>query len=649
MRSIPASLRVGSGTISPTSISTTLPASTLIRILPSNTRFSSTNTRSPRPRPPLLKLCNAHLKTLPSTRTLDWTINDHAAEECWAIIAPASEQGGCVRRELVDILSARIPPRLSPCNLRHPPAHPFLLHPSQPDAPPRAASQLIKLVSFATKIRRPSCGSGESTNYLARYGAIRDQDRTTLYERLMDSLDCPLGLVARQRFLPDPFATASTEEVALFKYKSCWEREKALDKAKEADRMIRKMAPLLLITDELLDSPVIALSNGQTRRARILSSLIVGAEVVVLEEPFSGIDADTRLKLSELFRQLHAARSPRLVLVLREQDAIPDLVTHVLRVNDQGEITYLGPRNNTCEPSRAEKAGAKQPGPTRIRNNAALNIGRGNTSLPAIISLSSVSIQYGQKVILDNVSLNIHPSTRLILAGDNGSGKTTLLALLLGDHAKSFSFPSASLSLFSHARDHPSNARSLLNRRTGHLSPELFNAFPRKALSTGGLTVGQVVASGFENLFSPRKYTQSQKERVDALLHLFADLIKPTRDATVSSQTEQVQECSARPFNELTHSSQALVLFLRAVVANPQLLVLDEPFQGMDKYQVERIRRFIDEPENLPIGATPELVAEDLRERRQMAIVLVSHYQSEWPLTFGSLLRLNEGRVVEQI
>ena len=648
MRSVPASLRVGSRTISPTSTSTTQPASTLIRILPSNTRFSSTNTRPPPP-PPLLKLRNAHLKTLPSTRTLDWTINDHAAEECWAIIAPASEKGGCVRRELVDILSARIPPRLSPSNLRHPPAHPFLLHPSQPDAPPRTARQLIKHVSFATKIGLPSSSSDEFTNYSARYGAIRDQDQTTLYERLMDFLDCPVGLVARQRFLPDPFAPASTKDLALFKYKSRWEREKALDKAKEADRMIRKMAPLLLITDELLNRPVIALSNGQTRRARILSSLIAGAEVVVLEEPFSGIDADTRVKLSELFRQLHAARSPRLVLVLREQDAIPDLVTHVLRVNDQGEITYLGPRNNACEPSPAEKAGAKQSGPTQIRNNAALNIGRGNTSLPAIITLSSVSIKYGQKAVLDNVSLNIHPSTRLILAGDNGSGKTTLLALLLGDHAKSFSFPSTSLSLFSHARDHPSNARTLLSRRTGHLSPELFNAFPRKPLSAGGLTVGQVVASGFENLFARRKYTESQKERVYALLHLFGDLIKLPQDAIVSSQTERVQEWSARAFNELTHASQAVVLFLRAVVGNPQLLVLDEPFQGMDKDQVERTRRFIDEPENFPIGATPELVAENLRQRRQMAIVLVSHYQSEWPLTFGSLLRLNDGRVVQQI
>ncbi|KAJ1021961.1 hypothetical protein NDA18_005198 [Ustilago nuda] len=633
MRSVPASLRVASRTVSPTTASTILPASTI--------------TRSPPPRPPLLKLCKAHLKTPASTRTLDWTINDHAAEECWAIIAPASEQGGCVRRELVDILTARIPPRLSCCSLRHPPAHPFLLHPSQPDAPPRAASQLIKLVSLATKTRRPSPGSGESTHYLARYGAIRDQDRTTLYERLMDSLHCPVGLVARQRFLPDPFVPASTEEEALFKYKSCWEREKALHKAKEADRMIRKMAPLLLITDELLDSPVIALSNGQTRRARILSSLIVGAEVVVLEEPFSGIDADTRVKLSELFRQLHAARSPRLVLVLREQDAIPDLVTHVLRVNDQGDITYLGRRR--AEKEGAKQPAAKQPGPTQIRSNAALNIGRGNTSLPAIVSLCSVSIQYGQKVVLDKVSLNIHPSTRLILAGDNGSGKSTLLALLLGDHAKSFSFPSTSLSLFSHARDHPSNARSLLNRRTGHLSPELFNAFPRKALSTGGLTVAQVVASGFENLFSPRKYSQSQKQRVDALLHPFVDLISRTRDATAPSHTEQVQECSARPFKDLTHSSQALVLFLRAVVANPQLLVLDEPFQGMHKCYLERIRRFIDHPQNFPIGATPELVADDLRERRQMAIVLVSHYQSEWPLTFGSLVRLHQGRVVEHI
>lgn len=525
-------------------------------------------------------------------------------------------------------------------------------------------------MSFATKMgsTHGTAGAGEFTNYSARYGAIREEDRITLYERLMDLLECPVGLIAAQKLLPDPFATqAGTEsEIGLFKYRSTADRQRALERAQEADRVIKQMAPLLLIGEDLLHRPVIALSNGQTRRARILSSLIGGAELVILEEPFSGIDKDTRGKLTALFRELHGGRRPRLVFVLREQDEIPDLITHVLSVDDHGSINSVGPRpsssssssssanNSSVSPSnKAESSLPSKGGPELVYANSKANIGTSDTATAPLITLNSVSIQYGDKKVLDDISLSIHPGLRLVLAGDNGSGKTTLLALLLGDHPKSFSFPVESLSLFSHARDHPSNARLLLNRRIGHLSPELFNAFPRRSIRTGGLSVGEVVASGFENVFARRAYTPLQKQRVFHLLSLFSDLIKlPPSSASTRGAEEDgggVEALSSRGFSELTHGSQAVVLFLRSVISNPSLLVLDEPFQGMDKKQVQRTRDFLDHPENYPIGQTTQDKHADLQQRKKMAIVLVSHYESEWPTSFGSLIRLKDGKVVEKV
>ncbi|GAC71992.1 predicted transporter [Moesziomyces antarcticus T-34] len=576
-------------------------------------------------RPPLLDLRAAKLGS--SSAPLDWTIRDAGADECWAIIAPASEQGGAVRRELIDILSGRQRPRTS--GTQHTPPHPFLDH-------GRSAMRAIKHVSFATQMG--SASSGEFTNYSARYGAIRDQDRVTLYERLMDLLDCPVGLVAAQKLVPDPLE--QTEQVGRFKYASAAQRKAALRKAQRADGVIRQMAPLLLIGDELLGRPVIALSNGQTRRARILSSLITGAELVVLEEPFSGIDTTTRMRLGELFAQLHAQRRPRFVLVLRQQDAVPDLVTHVLRVDEEGAIVSVGHRHT----AEAAPSGKSQGGVGLIEANAAAGVGRGDTSAPPVVSLNGVSIVYGEKTVLDSVDLQLYPGTRLVLAGDNGSGKTTLLALLLGDHPRSFSFDADSLSLFSHARDHASNARTLLNRRIGHLSPELFNAFPRRPAAAGGLSVGEVIASGFENVFARRRYTDEQKQRVWDLLGHFGDLIK-TRSPQASSE---VCALSGMGFSELSHGSQAVVLFLRAVVGHPQLLVLDEPFQGMDQRQVERTRQFLDHPHLFPLGPAHEQQS-DLQQRRNMAIVVVSHYESEWPTSFGSLLRLRDGQVVQRI
>ncbi len=154
--------------------------------------------------------------------------------------------------------------------------------------------------------------------------------------------------------------------------------------------------------------------------------------------------------------------------MLREQDAVPELVTHVLRINDEGEITSIGPRSSTISTTSSSSTASQEPltGTDLIRSNENSSIGvPSNTTSEPLIALKDVSIVYGTKAVLDSVSLTIHPGTRLILAGDNGSGKTTLLALLLGDHPKSFSFPSSSLSLFGNARDHPSNARTLLNRK----------------------------------------------------------------------------------------------------------------------------------------------------------------------------------------
>ncbi|EPQ26742.1 uncharacterized protein PFL1_05721 [Pseudozyma flocculosa PF-1] len=657
-------------------------------------------------RPPLLQLRNAWLRSVwaaqPDTShsgtggALDWTIRDRAKQECWAIIGPASERGGRARREVVDVILGRSRPKQASskggddltaiCQQihgrpYHPNVHPFLSDRMSGTAGElrRTPHDAIKHVSFATQIGGTG---GEFVNYSARYGAIREQDRVTLYERLMDLLGVPVGLVAAQKMLPDPFAASTGtagDAVGLFKWSSEQARQTANERALEADAVVRQMAPLLLIDDHLLHRPVIALSNGQTRRARILSSLVSGAELVVLEEPYSGIDAGTRQKLSQLFARLHAERRPRFVLVLREQDEVPDFITHLLRLDESGAISHLGERKSddsnqaTALSHDAKSEAAPRNLPARadpydlLLRNAAEDVGRGDERQPPIISMNDVSVAYGNTKVLDSINLRIWPGDRIVLAGDNGSGKTTLLALILGDHPRSFSFPRDQLSLFGMARDEPLNARPLLGQRIGHLSPELFNAFPRKSAERGGLTVGEVIASGYGNVFARRSYSEAQKQRVWALLSRFAHLVKSSDGRTIMEDAVQadrggapdladVRAVSSRGFTELSHGSQAVVLFLRALVGRPRLLVLDEPFQGMDAKQVETIRRFLDDstarsvaPDRWAIGETAEEKAADTEARQQMAIVLVSHYESEWPTRFGRLIRLKGGLVEERV
>lgn len=586
--------------------------------------------------PPLVRLQDAHIPGLGSVvgRTapgLAWTIGDGGAHECWAVVGPSADKGGAVRQALRDVLLGNRRPRIAPEGSRpHPPVHAF----------PREA---IAHVSF--EVRHGHAGGG-FVDYATRYGSIRENDRETLYEHLLASRGVYTGGIARRHMQPDVLAPAGSdaaEGVGTLKWPSREAREAATAHARAVCEALVQLAPLLGIDEALLQRPMIALSNGQARRARILQALLGGAQWLVLDEPYTGMDAPTREDVSALFARLHAARQPRLCLFLREQDAVPAFVTHILRIDEDGRITQLG---DHVAPAPAPRAQYAPGGYDVVRANAAAGVGVGTTAEP-VAELHGVSVTYGDVRVLSDVSLTLRPGQRLVLVGDNGSGKTTLLSLLLGDHPRAYAMPADTLQLWGAERSAPHNAHVLLQRRVGHVSPELFNAFPRKALESGGLTVADAVESGFEGIFTQRRRAPAEAARARVLLGAFADVLvqaEPVASGRGDAAFASVDALANAPFASLSHGSQALVLLLRAVVHRPRLLVLDEPFQGMSAAQAARARAFLDGDAQAP-GVSD---ADEQAWRAQLALVLVSHYESEWLRTCGSLVRLSRGVVTEQ-
>ncbi|KAG2158708.1 uncharacterized protein EDB93DRAFT_1219272 [Suillus bovinus] len=89
----------------------------------------------------------------------------------------------------------------------------------------------------------------------------------------------------------------------------------------------------------LLDLPLVALSNGQTHRARIVKAILSEPELLVLDEPLTGLDVNTRPILLNVFRSLHDSHIPRILMGLRMQDPVPDWISHIALVTGETILT----------------------------------------------------------------------------------------------------------------------------------------------------------------------------------------------------------------------------------------------------------------------------------------------------------------------
>ena len=354
-----------------------------------------------------------------------------------------------------------------------------------------------------------------------------------------------------------------------------------------ADDAIRELAARFGI-EGLGDLSLIKLSNGQIRRARIVRALLSQPELLILDEPFMGLDATGRREIADILGHL-VERGTRIVLITRPE-SIPAWVTHVLEL-DSLAIRRQGPRSPFA---------VSEPGDVIPRSLAT----ESRTESPAIIEFHNVNVSYADRSILKDVSWTVRAGERWALLGPNGSGKTTLLSLISGDHPQAYS---NDIRLFGRRRGSGETIWDI-KRNIGLVSPELHLYF------TEPLTAFQAAATGFFDVLAYRKVTPEREIVVRDLFDRFG--LSPLSD---------------RYFARLSTGEQRLVLLVRALVKQPPVLILDEPFQGLDSRIVHQLLDWLDG------GLRPD-----------QTLIFVSHYEDEIPRTVNRRLRLEEGRVVER-
>jgi len=355
---------------------------------------------------------------------------------------------------------------------------------------------------------------------------------------------------------------------------------------------------------DLLPLSLIKLSNGQIRRARIARALLSHPEWLILDEPFMGLDAAGGREVGELLQGL--IKQGTRVLLFTRPDTIPEWVTHVLELDHltvrwQGLNQAFLSGQETEPPSSAETSchvqSASQPAPS-------VEATSGATLLPStVIEMRGVHVTYDARPILDDVSWTVRAGERWALLGPNGSGKTTLLSLICGDHPQAYS---NDIRLFGQQRGSGESIWDI-KRRIGLVSPELHLYYSEP------LTAAQTAATGFFDVLAYRPTKPEQDKTVEELFDYFG-----------------IAELAKHPFARLSTGEQRLVLLVRALVKAPPVLILDEPFQGLDSRAISRSRIWLDR-----------------RLRPDQTLIFVSHVPKEIPESVNRRISLTEGRVVE--
>ena len=190
--------------------------------------------------------------------------------------------------------------------------------------------------------------------------------------------------------------------------------------------------------------------------------------------------------------------------------------------------------------------------------------------------------------------------------GPNGAGKTTLLSLIIGDNPQAYA---NDITIFGKRRGTGESIWEI-KKKIGWVAPELQMYYPSTSSGQApqGATCLDVVCSGwFDSIGLYKKCNSRQRKIALSWLKRFG----------LSNRAET-------PFEEISEGEQRLALLARALVKSPALLVLDEPCQGLDVKNRDRVLKAID----------------SIEKHHNASMTYVTHRKDELPKSITHLFRL---------
>ncbi len=378
----------------------------------------------------------------------------------------------------------------------------------------------------------------------------------------------------------------------------------AVAKALEGDPAIK-----LCGIEKILDRGLKYMSTGEIRRTLLARALVSGKKLLILSDPFAGLDVQSRAILLDFFdsiakrsggKQSGSAR-PHIILGLERWHEVPDAVTHVIEFADK-KVSFCGPRDQ-YEKLISERAAATKAGEDKEKQNfkegfEELTTAKvsGGFDTPAsqalnhqaesrwlsksdaesrwlsrpeavskpplediLVEMKDVNVGWDDHQVLRHLNWSLRRGEHWLVRGPNGSGKTTFLELITGDNMQVFS---NDVRIFGKRRGSGETIWDI-KKRLGIVSYRLHVEYRM----LGGTSLLAVIISGLRDsigLYGAPTDLEIASAKKWLALGGFA-----------GRESEN--------FGNLSYGEQRAILILRSAVKAPEILILDEPCHGLDE------------------------------------------------------------------
>ena len=447
---------------------------------------------------------------------------------------------------------------------------------------------------------------GEDLDRVITHFLNQREKVSTMSEAVQRKIQQALAPFFQQRFISLHDAEAPLVRNLLLDKKFFLQTDRYIDDMAWAQTNPDKLGEALNIADlaeGILDRKLLSLSNGELRRVLLARMWMESPEWIYFNDLFGGLDPEYRAHLAGNVVEL--AKRPDLNVVVRlarEDELLPEIPAFVYA--DKTFTQYAGELPKAASAPKFKKAELRGYEIVDLRNNSVILSGAPqgaqskdpvNSSAEILFDLKHVNVRFGDTDVIKDLNWTVRKGEHWAVMGENGAGKSTLLGMLTADHPQIYNNDITLLG------ERPGHGLDIWDHKAklGFFSPEMALQYRED------LSLLDVLCTGFTpNLCRAENITWEEKAKAREWLKYLG-----FEDTSIS-------------IRKLSPIDKRLVLMARAAIRPPKVLLLDEPTQGLKGEYREKLFHLL------------QLLS------TETTIILVSHYEEEWPPCMTHLLRM---------